>query len=129
MAQSEHGEADEYRVKDLWIKVTPGSATEQEGVLEWCGFCTTMDTCGGCTFCTAPSVTVICMEKTLPESAAALEELRVQLKSQLAALDRGEQETQAAEGGPVASGVATFKAKLYAALSDIEQRRAEMIGD
>ncbi|MGV0795167.1 hypothetical protein [Mycolicibacterium sp. XJ1819] len=129
MAQSGHGEAGEYRVKDLWIKVTPGSATEEEGVIGWCGFCTTMDTCGGCTFCTAPSLTVLCPEKTLPQSAAALEELRVQLKSQLAALDRGEQEAQLAEGGPVATGVAAFRAKIYSALSDVEERRAGLMGD
>lgn len=129
MAQQGQGEPEQYRVKDLWIKVTPGSATEQGGEVDWCGFCTTMDTCGGCTFCTAPSVTVICDEKTLPESAGALEELRAQLKGQLAALERGEQEAQATQGGPVATGVAAFKAKLYSALSSIEERRAEATGD
>ena len=128
MVQQGDGEADEYRVKDLWIKVSPNAATERDGPLEWCGFCTTMDTCGGCTFCTAPSVTVICTQKTLPESAAALEELRVQLKGQLAALERGEIEAQATQGA-VASGVAAFKAQLYGALSDVEQRRAETAGD
>jgi hypothetical protein len=128
MAQQGDGGADEYRVKDLWIKVTPGSTTEEGGQQDWCGFCTTMDTCGGCTFCTAPSVTIICVEKTLPESAAALEELRVQLKGQLAALERGEEEAQVT--GAVASGVATFKARLYGALSTIEeQRAAQATGD
>lgn len=128
MAEPVGGGADEFRVKDLWIKVTPGSATEQGGQQDWCGFCTTMDTCGGCTFCTAPSVTVLCDPQTLPAEDAALEELRVQLRGQLAALEQGEQEAGVTTG-VVASGVAKFKSRLYQALSDIEERRAATKGD
>jgi hypothetical protein len=73
-------------------------------------------------------VTIICDEVTLPAEDAALEELRVQLRGQLAALEKGEQEA-GVTAGVVASGVATFKSRLYQALSDIEERRAAMKGD
>ena len=112
------GDSSTFRVKDLWIKVIP--AAESESELDWCGFCTTMDTCGGCTFCTAPSITVICDPIVEPEakSAAELLALKAQLRRQLAALEEAERNVQA----PAPDQVAAFKGKLNQILAQLEPR-------
>lgn len=125
-----------FLVKDLLVRVVP-APPEQGGqygpqyrphsadakMLGICGFCTDMDTCGGCTFCT-PTWSYWPCPGGAPEDLGTL---KAQLQGQLAAVEKAEQQQreQQQTSASASGDLASVERKLNEALEELNRLKSQ----